>query len=62
LDHPRLGRRAERHDPEELPAGDASRLLVIEQVIPPGNEPPLSGLYDLHMMVLSGGRERRADE
>jgi O-methyltransferase/methyltransferase family protein len=38
------------------------RLLVIEQVIPPGNEPSLSKLYDLHMLVLSGGRERREDE
>jgi hypothetical protein len=39
-----------------------ARLLVIEQVIPPGNEPSLSKLYDLHMLVLSGGRERREDE
>ncbi len=39
-----------------------ARLLLIEQVIPPGNEPSLSKLYDLHMLVLSGGRERREDE
>ncbi len=39
-----------------------ARLLVIEQVIPTGNEPSLSKLYDLHMFVLSGGRERREDE
>jgi O-methyltransferase domain/Dimerisation domain len=39
-----------------------ARLLVIEQVIPPGNEPSLSKLYDLHMLVLSGGRERCEDE
>lgn len=45
----------------EAMAPDA-RLLVIEQVIPPGNEPSLSKLYDLHMLVLSGGRERREDE
>lgn len=38
------------------------RLLVIEQLIPPGNEPSLSKLYDIHMLVLSGGRERREDE
>ena len=42
-------------------AGDA-RLLVIEQVIPPGNQPSLSKLYDLHMLVLSGGRERTEEE
>jgi hypothetical protein len=46
-------RRAMAHD---------ARLLVIEQVIPPGNEPSPSKLYDLHMLVLSGGRERREDE
>jgi hypothetical protein len=46
-------RRAMAHD---------ARLLVIEQVVPPGNEPSLSKLYDLHMLVLSGGRERRQDE
>ena len=42
--------------------GDA-RLLLIEQIVPDGNEPSLSKLYDLHMLVLApGGRERRADE
>ncbi|MBA2448838.1 MAG: methyltransferase [Chloroflexi bacterium] len=41
---------------------DNARLLVIEQVIPPGNQPSLGKLYDLHMLVLSGGRERREDE
>lgn len=38
------------------------RLLVIEQLIPPGNESSLSKLYDIHMLVLSGGRERTEDE
>lgn len=43
-------------------SGDA-RLLVIEQVVPPGNQPSLSKLYDTHMLVLApGGRERREDE
>jgi hypothetical protein len=42
--------------------GDA-RLLLIEQVVPDGNQPSLSKLYDLHMLVLApGGRERRSDE
>ena len=40
-----------------------SRLLLIEQVVPSGNEPSLSKLYDVHMLVLySGGRERTRDE
>lgn len=43
--------------------GDDARLMVLEQVIPPGNEPSLSKLYDLHMLALSpSGRERREDE
>ena len=41
---------------------DDARLLVIEQVVPPGNQPSLSKLYDLHMLALTGGRERREDE
>jgi hypothetical protein len=42
--------------------GPDSRLLLIEQLVPVGNEPSLSKLYDIHMLVLSGGRERREDE
>ena len=42
--------------------GHDARLLVIEQLVPPGNDPSLSKLYDLHMLVLSGGRERSEDE
>ena len=41
---------------------DDARLLLIEQVVPPGNQASLSKLYDLHMLVLHGGRERREDE
>jgi len=41
---------------------DDARLLVVEQVVPPGNEPSLSKLYDVQMLALSGGRERREDE
>jgi hypothetical protein len=40
-----------------------ARLLLIEQVVPDSNQPSLSKLYDLHMLVLApSGRERRADE
>lgn len=41
---------------------DDARLLLIEQVVPPGNQPSLSKLYDVHMLALAGGRERREDE
>ncbi len=39
------------------------KILVIEQVIPPGNEPFIGKLLDLHMLVLfPGGCERTENE
>lgn len=39
--------------------GSLGRLLVIEHVLPPGNEPSWGKLLDLQMLVLTqGGRER----
>ena len=38
------------------------KLLVVEQVIPPGNEPFSGKLIDLHMLVTLGGCERTAAE
>ena len=38
--------------------GEAARLLVVERVIPPGNEPMFGKLMDLTMLVVHGGRER----
>lgn len=39
------------------------KILVIEQIIPPGNEPFLGKLLDLHMLVLfPGGCERTENE
>jgi hypothetical protein len=39
------------------------KILVAEQVIPPGNEPFMGKLFDLHMLaVTSGGRERTEAE
>ncbi len=38
------------------------RLLVVEGVIPPGNEPSFTKLLDLNMLVLPGGQERTAEE
>jgi hypothetical protein len=39
-----------------------SRLLVVERVVPPGNEPHDSKFMDLNMLVITGGRERTAEE
>jgi hypothetical protein len=38
------------------------KLLLLEAVIRPGNEPDLGKLIDLEMLLLPGGRERTADE
>jgi hypothetical protein len=38
------------------------RLLVIESVIPPGNDPCGAKFLDLTMLVIPGGKERTADE
>ena len=38
------------------------RLLVIELVLPPGEEPFFGKWLDLHMLVLLGARERTAAE
>lgn len=41
---------------------DHGKLLVVELVLPPGDEPSLGKWLDLHMLVLLGGRERTAAE
>jgi hypothetical protein len=38
------------------------RLLVIEMVVPPGNEPGLVKFLDLNMLVIPGGQERTEAE
>jgi ubiquinone/menaquinone biosynthesis C-methylase UbiE len=38
------------------------KLLLIEAVIPRGNEPFFGKLIDLNMLVMTGGRERTEDE
>lgn len=40
----------------------ASKLLVIESVIPPDNEPFYGKFLDLVMLLIPGGKERTADE
>jgi hypothetical protein len=38
------------------------KLLIIELVLPPGNEPFFGKWLDLHMLVMASGRERTAAE
>ena len=38
------------------------KILVVEQVIPPGNEPSFGKWLDLHMLVLLAGQERTDDQ
>ena len=43
--------------------GENSQLLVVENVIPPGNEPSNGKFTDVEMLLMtSGGRERTKDE
>jgi len=39
-----------------------ARLLVVERVVPPGNQPHESKFMDLNMLVVTGGRERTEHE
>jgi hypothetical protein len=36
----------------------SARLLIIERVIPPGNDPFIGKLVDITMLALTGGMER----
>ncbi|MGE0130498.1 MAG: methyltransferase [Blastocatellales bacterium] len=40
----------------------AGKLLLVETVVPEGNQPDLSKLLDLNMLVMTGGRERTEAE
>ena len=39
-----------------------NKLLVVESVIPPGNEPFGGKFLDLVMLLIPGGKERTEDE
>src|SRR5207245_8349526 len=41
---------------------DDGRVLVIDAVIPPGNEPHLKKVLDIEMLIAPGGVERTAEE
>ncbi len=49
-----------KHTRQVTPAN--GKLLVVELVIPPGNEPSFGKWLDLHMLAIPGGRERTAAE
>ena len=38
------------------------RVLMVDTVVPPGNDPHWSKLLDINMLVLTGGRERSRDD
>ena len=40
----------------------SGKLLLVEAVIPQGDEPVFSKYIDLNMLVMTGGRERTEDE
>ena len=42
--------------------GQGGKLLIVEGVVPPGNEPSVSKFFDLAMMALPGGMERTEEE
>jgi hypothetical protein len=41
---------------------DDGKLLILESIIPPGNEPSLAKFIDMDMLVMAGGRERTESE
>ena len=59
--HPRLERRSGDADTRQLPptrCAAAGRVLVIETIVPPGNDPDPIKLMDLNMLAVTGGMER----
>ena len=51
-----------KHCREALRNVDRAKLLLIEGVVPPGNEQHMVKLADMQMLVLAGGRERTREE
>jgi hypothetical protein len=41
---------------------EGGKLLIIESVVPGANEPHVSKGMDVHMLIMTGGRERTAHE
>jgi len=51
-----------KHCRSAMGGNTAARLLVLETVIPPGNDPMFGKLLDLNMLVIPGGLERTEQE
>ena len=47
---------------EALRTAEPGKLLLVEPIIPPGNDPHMAKLADIQMLVLTGGRERTGEE
>ena len=47
---------------EALRDVERGRLLLVEPIVPPGNELHMSKLADIQMLVMTGGRERTREE
>ena len=62
--HPRLGRRTRPEILRNCRRGDGphGRLLLVEMVIPPGDEPHPGKMLDMVMLSLPGGMERSEQE
>ena len=41
---------------------DGGRLLIVEKILPPGDEPHFGKVLDVAMLVITGGRERTEAE
>lgn len=41
---------------------DRGKLLLVESILPPGNEPSLGKFVDVLMLMMTGGRERSEEE
>jgi hypothetical protein len=41
---------------------DTGRLLIVEMVVQPGNEPSPAKMFDITMLVAEGGQERTEAE
>jgi hypothetical protein len=39
-----------------------SKLLIVEMIVPPGNQPSIAKILDLEMLVTTGGKERTESE
>ena len=47
---------------EALRTVEPGKLLLVEAIIPLGNDPHMAKIFDMQMLVLAGGRERTREE